>query len=78
MFLMVYMESLTLTLPRAAKIKSTATENLEKSEHDFTITSSEKTPLTTSTQNILTIMNIISLFPEMHVIACANAGTHAS
>ena len=40
-------------------MKSTPYENLEKSEHDFTITLSEKTPLASSTQNILTKMNIM-------------------
>ena len=48
----------TSTLPGAAKMESTPTENLDKSEHDFNITSSEKTPLATSTQNILTKMNM--------------------
>ena len=40
-------------------VESTPVENLEKSEHNFTITSSEKTPWATSTQNILTKMNIV-------------------
>ena len=40
-------------------VESTSDENLEKSEHDFTITSSEKTPLGTATSNILTKMNIV-------------------
>ena len=40
-------------------VESTPIENLEKSEHNFTITSSEKTPWATSTQNILTKMNIM-------------------
>ena len=46
----------TLMLPG---VESTPVENLEKSEHNFTITSSEKTPWATSTQNILTKMNIV-------------------
>ena len=48
----------TSTLPGAAKMESTIIENLDKSEHDFTITSSEKIPLATSTQNILTKINM--------------------
>ena len=43
-------------------MESTLVENLEKLEHDFTITSSGKTPLGTSTQNILTKMNIMSQY----------------
>ena len=52
----------TSTLSGTAKVESKPTENLEKSEHDFTITSSEKTPSGTSTQNILIKMNIISQY----------------
>ena len=52
----------TSTLPGTAKVESKPTENLEKSEHDFNITSSEKTPSGTSTQNILIKMNIISQY----------------
>ena len=40
-------------------VESTPAENLEKLEHDFTITLSGKTPLGTSTQNILTKMSIM-------------------
>ena len=39
-------------------VESTPDENLEKSEHNFTITSSEKTPLDTATSNSLTKINI--------------------
>ena len=46
----------TSTLPG---VESASDENLEKSEHNFTITSSEKTPLGTATSNILTKMNIV-------------------
>ena len=46
----------TSTLPG---VESTPDENLEKSEDNFTITSSEKTPLGTATPNILTKMNIV-------------------
>ena len=42
-------------------MESIPTENLEKSEHDFTITSSEKRTLVTS-QNILTKINIVSQY----------------
>ena len=46
----------TSTLPG---LESASDENLEKSEHNFTITSSEKTPLGTATSNILTKMYIV-------------------
>ena len=46
----------TSTLPG---VESTPDDNLEESQHDFTITSSEKTPLGTATQNILTKVNIV-------------------
>ena len=52
----------TSTLPGTAKVESKPTENLEKSEHNFTITSSGKTPSGTSTQNILIKMNINSQY----------------
>ena len=42
-------------------MESIPTENFEKSEHDFTITSSEKRTLVTS-QNILTKINIVSQY----------------
>ena len=46
----------TSTLPG---VESASDENLEKSDHNFTITSSEKTPLGTATSNILTKMYIV-------------------
>ena len=49
----------TSTLPGATKVASTPTDKLEKSEHDFPVTSSKKAPLFTSAQNILTKMNIV-------------------
>ena len=49
----------TSTLQGATKVASTPTNKLEKSEHDFPVTSSKKAPLFTSAQNILTKMNIV-------------------
>ena len=46
----------TSTLPG---VESTPDDNLEESQYDFTNTSSEKTPLGTATQNILTKVNIV-------------------
>ena len=46
----------TSTLPGE---ESTSDENLDKSEHNFTITSSEETSLGTATANIPTKMNIV-------------------
>ena len=46
----------TSTLPA---VESTSDENLDKSEHNFNITSSEKTSLGTATANIPTKMNIM-------------------